>query len=37
MKLIDSGDNDDGDEAAFRFRIPMSLGEAHEEIDNCRL
>lgn len=37
MKLIDSstGEGDRLDEAAFQFRIPMSLGEAHDELDNC--
>lgn len=39
MKLIDSstgvGGEDRLDEAAFQFRIPMSLGEAHDELDNC--
>ena len=36
MKLIDRGE-DKLEEAAFDFRIPMSLGEPHDELDNCIL
>lgn len=35
MKLINSEDR--AEDAAFQFRIPMSLGEAHDELDNCKI
>ena len=31
LKLIDSEDS------AFQYRVPMSLGEPHQVLDNCKL
>ena len=36
-ELIQLIDQCETENAAFHFRVPMSLGEPHSELDNCRL
>ena len=33
LKLIEQNETEN---AAFHYRVPMSLGEPHSELDNCK-
>ena len=37
LEIIDNKSDSDMENAAFHFRVPMSLGEAHSEVDNGNL